>query len=188
MRQGFSYEFHKLSVISPYYPDKKNTHMNEEQKKIYIAWLNDAHALEENLISVLEKQIADAEAMPEMKDKLQEHLEQTRRHAQLVRSCLTRHGEEPSGGKDMLAKVSAAFAGMSTSMTEDTAVKNVHSGYAAEQMEIASYTVIRAAASELGDMETITACDEILADENEMAQWLLTQIPEVTSAHLQQKI
>lgn len=33
--------------------------MNDEQKKMYIAWLNDAHALEESLIVMLEKQIGE---------------------------------------------------------------------------------------------------------------------------------
>lgn len=162
--------------------------MTDNQKKIYVAWLNDAHALEENLITVLEKQIKDASGKPEMKDKLQEHLEETKHHEQLVRACLARHGEEPSGSKDLLAKLGAALEGMGTSLANDTAVKNVHSGYAAEHMEIASYTLIRAAAVEHNDMETVAVCDEILADENEMAQWLLQQLPLVTVAHMQDNV
>jgi ferritin-like metal-binding protein YciE len=157
--------------------------MNDEQKKMYIAWLNDAHALEESLIVMLEKQIGE-ENDGEMKAKLEEHLEETRRHAKLVRSCLVRYGEEPSGGKDFLGTVSSAIAGMGVSMLHDKMVKNVHSSYAAEHTEIATYTVLRAAASEFGDTETMTICDEILQDENNMAQWLLQQMPMVTLEHL----
>ncbi len=157
--------------------------MNENQKKMYIAWLNDAHALEESLVVMLEKQITEEENA-EMKTKLEEHLEETKRHAQLVRSCLSRHGEEPSGGKDFLGTVSSALAGMGVSMAHDKMVKNVHSSYAAEHAEIATYTIIRAAASEFGDMETVTACDEILQDENSMAQFLLEQMPIVTTEHI----
>lgn len=157
--------------------------MNEEQKKMYIAWLNDAHALEESLIPMLEKQISE-ERDGEMKAKLQEHLEETKRHAELVRSCLARHGEEPSGGKDFLGSLASAISGMGMSMMHDKDVKNVHSSYAAEHTEIATYTVLRAAASELGDTQTVTICDEILQDENTMAQFLLTQMPTVTAEHI----
>lgn len=85
-----------------------------------------------------------------------------------------------------MAKVGAAISGVSMSLAEDTMVKNVHSSYAAEHVEIASYTLIRAAASELGDMETVAACDEILVDENDMAQWLLEQLPSVTVEYLRE--
>ena len=157
--------------------------MNDEQKKMFVAWLNDAHALEESLITMLGKQIEE-EQDGEMKAKLEEHLEETKRHAQLVRSCLTRYGEEPSGGKDLLGTLTSAISGLGVSMMHDKDVKNVHTGYAAEHTEIASYTIIRAAASEAGDMETVTACDEILQDENNMAQFLLEQMPTVVSTHL----
>lgn len=157
--------------------------MNDEQKKMYVAWLNDAHALEESLAVMLEKQIGE-EQDGEMKAGLEEHLVETRRHAELVRSCLVRYGEEPSGGKDFLGTVSSAIAGMGMSMMHDKMVKNVHSSYAAEHTEIATYTVLRAAASEFGDTETAAICDEILQDENDMAQWLLQQMPTVTTDHL----
>lgn len=158
--------------------------MNDEQKKMYVAWLNDAHALEESLIVMLEKQISEVEAT-EMKEKLQEHLAETKRHAELVRSCLARHGEEPSGGKDLLGTVSSAIAGMGVSLMHDKMVKNVHSSYTAEHTEIATYTVLKAAASEFGDTETVSVCDEILQDENDMAKWLLEQMPVVTAGHIQ---
>ncbi len=158
--------------------------MTEEKKRSYISWLNDAHALEESLVVVLEKQAADANADEEMKDKLQEHLLQTKKHAKLIRSCLVRHNEDTSSGKDFLARAVSALNGMTISLSGDSRVKNIHSAYASEQVEIASYTVIRAAASELGDMETVNICDEILLDEKEMAEWLLEKLPLVTVEHL----
>ena len=84
----------------------------------------------------------------------------------------------------MLAKASGAVGGFTASLAGDAMVKNLHSGYAAEHAEIASYTVIRAAASEFGDTETVSICDQILSDENEMALWLLEQLPLVTVEHL----
>lgn len=158
--------------------------MNDSQKSVYIAWLNDAHAMEEGLIKVLESQIEATEGKPEMRAKLEEHLVETKRHAELVRGCIERHGESPSGGKDLLSKMSAAINSAGMSLASDALVKNVHSSYAAEHFEIASYTVIRAAALELGDTETATVCEEILTDEEDMAAWLRESIPLVVAEHL----
>lgn len=151
--------------------------MNDEQKKMLIAWLNDAHAMEEGLVQVLEKQIEETEGKPEMQDRLKQHLTETKRHAELVASCLARYDTEPSGSKDMFAKVSAAINGFGTSLLNDAMVKHVHSSYAAEHFEIGSYTVLRAAAIRLGDSETATICDQIIVDEQSMADWLIEQIP-----------
>jgi ferritin-like metal-binding protein YciE len=161
--------------------------MNDDQKKMFVAWLNDAHALEESLVVMLEKQIAE-EQDGEMKSKLEEHLAETKRHAELVRSCIVRYGEEPSGGKDLLGTISSAIAGMGISLMHDKAVKNVHSSYAAEHTEIATYTALRAAASEAGDVETVSVCDEILEDEKMMADFLLEQLPTVVGTHLKQMV
>jgi ferritin-like metal-binding protein YciE len=161
--------------------------MNDDQKKMFVAWLNDAHALEESLVVMLEKQIAEEEDA-EMKAKLEEHLEETKRHVELVHSCIARYGEEPSGGKDLLGTISSTIAGLGMSLMHDKAVKNVHSSYAAEHAEIATYTALRAAASEAGDVETVSVCDEILEDEKMMAEFLLEQLPNVVTTHLKQMV
>lgn len=161
--------------------------MNEEQKQSLIAWLNDAHAMEEGLITMLEKQVGETEGMPEMQARIREHLEETKRHAELVRSCHARHGTDPSGSKDLLAKVTSAVNGFGMSLTSDAMVKNVHSSYAAEHFELASYMVIRAAALELGDAETVAICDEIMEDEMRMADWLAMQIPLSVTEYLRSR-
>ena len=55
--------------------------MTEDQKKTYLAWLNDAHAMELGLVSVLEKQVEDTEGVPEMQSRIRQHLEETKQHA-----------------------------------------------------------------------------------------------------------
>jgi ferritin-like metal-binding protein YciE len=159
--------------------------MNDAQKDIYLAWLNDAHAMEEGLIKVLEKQIADIpDDMAEARAQLEKHLSETKEHAEKVRVCVERNGGDTSMGKDLMSKMSAALSGISMSFASDLQVKNVHSSYAAEHFEIASYTVIKAAAETLGDAETARVCDEIMADEIRMSNWLMEQMPLVVEKHL----
>lgn len=159
--------------------------MTETQQKTLVSWLDDAYALEEGLVQVLEKQVEETADHPEMQSKLKEHLEETKRHAELVESCLTRYDTTPSRTKDIFSKMSATMNVYGMSFADDAVVKNVHSSYAAEHFEIATYTTIRAAAEELGDIDTVEVCNEILVDESDMAVWLADQLPLVVAQHLQ---
>lgn len=158
--------------------------MNDGQKKTYLAWLKDAHAMELGLVSVLEKQIEDLKEDAAAATKLREHCEQTKKHAELVEECIKRNGGEPSTVKDWGSKLSAAMQGMGMSFNDDLKVKDAHAGYAAEQFEIATYTLIAAAAEEFGDEATMEACSKILEEEIDMANWLMDNLPLVAQKHL----
>ena len=158
--------------------------MNDKQKDTYLAWLNDAHAMEVGLVTMLEKQVKETEGMGEMNARIKEHLEETKRHAEMVKACVERHGGSTSTGKDVLSQISSAVSGLGTSMMSDALVKNVHASYAAEHFEIASYNTIRAAAEALDDDETVAVCDAILKEEKKMADWLMGQLPGVVKDHL----
>lgn len=58
-------------------------------------------------------------------------------------------------------------------------------GYVFENVEIATYTVLIAAAKAAGDKQTQAACEQILPQEAAMAKWLLEHLPELTEAFLQ---
>lgn len=160
--------------------------MNEEQKKTYFAWLADAHAMEQGLAKTLEKQIeaAKKEKMPEMHDRLMEHLEETREHAAKVESCLKRLGGDPSTGKDLMSQMGAVMQSWMASVPSDAHIKNMHASYAAEHFEIGAYTIIMATAEHFGDAETAQACREILEDEKDMASWLNAHLPDHTVEHV----
>lgn len=158
--------------------------MNDEQKDMYLAWLNDAHAMEMGLITMLEKQVKETENDSMMQERIRQHLEETKDHAEMVEGCIERNGGKVSTSKDLMSKMSAALNGFGMSMASDAMVKNVLNSYAAENLEIASYTAIKAAAEELGDVQTSAVCDKILEDEESMAEWLLEQLPTVVQRRI----
>lgn len=155
-------------------------------KEQLITWLNDAYGLEQNLTKVLEHRVKDVSDHPNMKAKVQQHLEQTRRHADLVKGCIERLGGKTSSVKSGMANISGTIQGLSTGAAKDEMVKNVLSDYSSEQFEIASYLSLISAATELGDQETVRICEQILKDEEDMASWLAQQIPNATKLYLQQ--
>ena len=153
--------------------------------ELVIAWLNDAHAMELGIAQVLERHIEEAKDHPAMHAGLQRHLEQTRRHAELVKSCVERMGGETSGLKTGMASVMGAVQGMTTKMAKDDLIKNTLHDYGTEHFEIACYTSLIAAAENLGDQETAQVCREILRDDQAMADFLFQQIPLTTIEMLQ---
>ena len=154
-------------------------------KELIVAWLNDAHAMEQGIAEVLERHAADAKDHPHMHSRLQQHLEETRRHADLVKGCLERLGEQPSSVKTGMASVMGAVQGMTTKMAQDSLIKNTLHDYGTEHFEIACYTSLMAAAQDLGDQEMARACQQILREEQAMADFLFQQIPATTVEMLQ---
>lgn len=160
--------------------------MNDEQKETLLAWLNDAHAMEEGLVSILEKQAEGAEDEQELMlaERIRQHCEETRHHAERIAGCIDSLGEKPSATKDYLSKFSAAINGLGMSMMEDAIVKSVHSSYAAEHFEIATYTLLAAAATACEQEDIAKVCDEIKTEEERMAEWLIGELPKIGEQHL----
>lgn len=149
----------------------------KEKKKLLLAWLNDAYAMEKALIPILEHHARDARDYPHIRARDLDHLEQTRHHADLVKGCIERLGESPSTTKTALGSLIGTMNSVATGPFEDELVKNFLSDYAAEHLEIASYKALIAAAQEVGDRETALVCEQILWEEEDMARWLEENLP-----------
>ena len=147
---------------------------------LVIGALNDAHAMELSIAQVLENHAKDAKDHPQLHARLQEHLEQTRGHAEAVKGCVERLGGDTSALKTGVATAMGTVQGLATELAKDELVKNALHDYGSEHFEIACYASLVAAADELGDAETARVCREILRDEEAMAAFLLAQVPPAT--------
>jgi ferritin-like metal-binding protein YciE len=150
------------------------------------AWLKDAHAMEQSLANVLQQHIKDARDLPEIREHLQQHLEETWRHADRIRSSLESLGDSPSAIKSAAGASMGFLQGMATGMFRDELVKNAIADYTMEHFEMACYSALATAADDAGLIEIAQTCREIFGEEAEMADWLEEQIPELTRMHLQQ--
>jgi ferritin-like metal-binding protein YciE len=155
-------------------------------KDLLIAWLNDAHGMENALIEILEHQIKDAQDYPQVQAKLEQHLEQTRRHAQMVKDCVEKLGGSTSALKTGMAKLFGQMQAVSTGAARDEMVKNALADYAAENFEVASYTALVNAAQQLNDQQTAMVCQQILQEDEEMARWLQQNLPTLVQQTVQQ--
>jgi ferritin-like metal-binding protein YciE len=127
---------------------------------------------------------ARLENYPGLKDQIDKHLRETRDQAAMLERCLERTGGT-STVKDVGAKMVAFGQGLSGLFVDDEVVKGSLASYTFEQMEIASYRILIAAAEHLGDQETKRVCETILKQELAMAQWLDEHAAEITRKFLE---
>jgi len=136
------------------------------------AWLRDAHAMEEQAITMLTSQSSRLENYPELKAQIDKHLQETRDQADMLERCLERLHGGTSSIKDITGKIVAIGQGLSGLFVGDEVVKGTLASSTFEQMEIASYKILIAAADHVGDQETKRVCETILQQEIAMAEWL----------------
>ncbi|GAB3086479.1 ferritin-like domain-containing protein [Bordetella muralis] len=135
-------------------------------------WLRDAHAMEEQAETMLKSMASRIENYPDLHQRIQRHIEETREQQRLVRSCIERRGGDTSMLKDLTAKAMATFQGFSGVFASDEVVKGSLFSFAFENLEIAAYSQLKEAAAFVGDVETAEICERILLEERAMAQWL----------------
>jgi len=151
---------------------------------LVLAWLNDALAMENALAAVLQHRIKDAKDFPAVQKADREHLSETLHHADLVKQNIARLGSKPSTAKSLFGTVFGLMQAPMTGLYKDEVVKNCLIDHAAEQFEVASYTALIDAANAIGDIETAAMCEQIRAEDEAMAERILSLLPEVIEAHL----
>lgn len=152
--------------------------------KHVVDWLRDAHAMEQQAEKMLTRIAERLEHYPNLRQRIELHIEETHAQLQLLKGCLERLGHNPSAIKDATGGVMAFGESMAAMAADDEVVKDAMGSYVFEQMEIATYTVLIAAAEAAGDIETQRICQLILPQEIAMADWLNEHMPELTFAFL----
>jgi ferritin-like metal-binding protein YciE len=155
-----------------------------DREEHLLAWLRDAHAMEEQFETILESQIGRLKHYPALKQKLQEHLVETRSQAKRVKACIQSWDEKTSTLKQLTAKTIAVAQGLSGLFVDDEVIKGCLAMYTFKHMEIASYQILIAAAETIGDSKTAATCLTIMQEEEAMAAWLDDEIPGIVSKFL----
>ena len=145
---------------------------NDNLRDKLVTYLQDAHALEHELIQILESQVKDTNDYPMIQARIQQHLDETRMHEQRMADRLGAYQEKPSSGKVFGAGLVGNLLGAVGRGRTDDLSKAARDDYTAEHMEIAAYELLIATAQLYGDTETIMAAQANLRDEVRMAQWL----------------
>jgi ferritin-like metal-binding protein YciE len=165
--------------------------MDQSQKKV-VQYLDEAHAHERALVSVLTSQIAMA-PRGSYRSALENHLRETRDHA----ARIGRRRKALGGGTGPLGSVvgfAETVVGQALALTktpldlvrgsggEEKILKNAKDACATEALEIATYTAIERLARVVGDGETAELAASIRADEEKMLERITRELPGLTDA------
>lgn len=148
-------------------------------------WLRDAHAMEKQAEKMLTSQANRLEHYPQLKQRIEQHIEETKRQAEKLEHCMTLLGTDASTIKDLGAQMTAFGQAIGGMMAEDEVVKGGIASYAFENFEIASYKAIIKAADMASQPEISQVCKEILQEEIAMADWLSKHLDATTQQYLE---
>ena len=149
-----------------------------------IDWLRDAYAMERALESALEKHSKNDDLSAEVRETAAMHLQETRRHAESVKAVLQTLGTDTSGVKTGLGALAQGFKGMASAFARDERIKDLLDAYSMEHFEIACYTALAAAAERAGLPEVVQVCNQIIPDEERMAEALIESLPGEVTGYL----
>jgi ferritin-like metal-binding protein YciE len=138
------------------------------QQKL-IDYIEDAHALEQNVSRMLDSMISTTED-PEIEEMLRHHKEETERQEQRLRERLDALGAGTSTRKEAQTIAAALMKGAADQVRGDQAGKNARDGYTTEHMEIAAYQLLERLAERAGDQETAEVARQNRAEEEAMAR------------------
>ncbi|AJY11598.1 ferritin-like domain-containing protein [Burkholderia dolosa] len=158
-----------------------DTNVAEER---LMEWLRDAHAMEEQAETMLSSMAERIENYPDIKRRIEQHIDETREQQRLIRACIERRGGSVSTIKDLGAKTMAWAQGLSGMFVSDEIVKGGMASYTFEHFEIAAYRNLIEAARVVGDAETLAVCERILPEEQAMAAWLEHNMTGVVRTYL----
>lgn len=150
--------------------------------------LSDIYALGKTLETALKKLCDNPSHCPAMRKQAAQHSAETRCHAEAIASFLKQLGTDPSElkamkapgtGMDLMKSTGTAFA-------RDERIKDVLTVLVTEHFEIACHAILRKRASQLGLLEVVRICDQIVAEEKRMVNWLQLNMPPIFAAYLAQ--
>ncbi len=138
-------------------------------QELYVKELQDLYDAENQLIKALPK-MAEGASSEELRNAFEEHLEQTKEHAQRLEQILRGLGEDAKGEKckGMEGLVKEGGEVLKEDMEEqvkDAAI--IGAAQRVEHYEIAGYGTVRTFASLLGEDEAVELLEKTLEEEKE---------------------
>lgn len=143
----------------------------EDLKNKLIGYIEDAYALENQIVEVLEKQVQLTANVPELNGRIKQHLAETQVQRRRMEERLEAYGRSPSAIKGVVSNIMGNVAGVTAGMRGDALSRAIRDDYVTEHLEIAGYTLLIDTARLVGDEETVKAAQLTLKEEIAMQEW-----------------
>lgn len=144
----------------------------DKARDIYIVGLRNQHAVENQAVELLERQVGRLENYPEMEERMRCHIDESREQARRLEDLLAQHDTSHSSLKDTVMSMVGNFAALGHTTAPDEVLKNTLANFAFEHYEIASYMSLMTLADAAGHGSARTALETSLREEKDMAVWI----------------
>lgn len=131
--------------------------------------LDEAYAMEKQVELLLHSMIRTT-GDPSLSSSMETHLEETKQHAERLRTCLEAHGESPSKVREATTMTAGAMKAPLDMARGEKGMRNARDGFATEHMEIAAYRLIEELAKKAGDEQALAVAQQNARDEERMAK------------------
>lgn len=155
--------------------------MVEDRRSLFITGLKNAHAMENQAVSIIKPQLKRIENYPQVARRLEQHLQETDNQMKRIEDILGSLDEDHSAMKDWMLSAGGRMAAIGHSMADDEILKNSIANFAFENYEIAAYNSLLIMAEMGGFQSAMAALRENLSEEESMARWLSENLREVTA-------
>jgi ferritin-like metal-binding protein YciE len=159
----------------------------ESLRDLYVEQLQDLYNAEQQLIKALPK-MAKAASSEELKAAFEDHLGQTRQHAQRIETIFEQMGEKAKGKKCKAMEGLVEEGGEVIKEDMEDGIKDaalIAAAQRVEHYEIAGYGCVRAYATRLGEDDAATLLSQTLQEEkaadealNDIAEELNIEVPQ----------
>lgn len=147
--------------------------MNDNPTRdIFVSGLKNAHAMENQALSIMKPQVKRIENYPDIAAKLEEHITETEGQIARLEEILTSLAEDHSSLKDLALSFTGSMAAMAHSVAGDEILKNSFANFAFENFEIAAYKSLITIAELGGHEGLVSGLKQSLDQEIAMAAWL----------------
>lgn len=170
-----------------------NGTVSSEIRDKLIEYFNEALSAENAAVDRLESRIQEC-LLPEGKQQLQHHLDETRHHQERLREIISKAGGTPTDAKadlptiglpaTMMAKKTLTDVAKSITGGEDTnpmheemELKRTKEDYGIENVEIMTYRALIQLCQKLGMQNAVPLLQQSLQEEQSMADWIAKNAP-----------
>lgn len=153
----------------------------EDFKNKLVGYIEDAWAMENQIVQVLERQVDELADFPEFQTRVRQHIEETKLHRKRMAERLSAYGKHPdesitSNIKGVVGGLVGMAAGALEGLRADTLAREVRDDFVTENLEVAAYTMLIASARAYGDTETVQAAEANLREDIQMQRWLADRL------------
>jgi ferritin-like metal-binding protein YciE len=152
---------------------------DDNPRDLYIRALKNTHALEQQALQIMERQVERLDQYPEMEQALRRHIQETHGQRDRLEEALLGFNEKPSALKEGVLGFVGNMASLTHAGFGDEILKDTYANHAFENFEVAAYKSLLTIAEIAGERST-AGFEQSLREEQAMARFIHDNVEAIT--------